>query len=116
MAWCRRQRGGRATTQPFFSSSISTASKHHLVVAHEVTNVGHDRATLASMAELARDASGLKSLTVVADRGYFDGEEIRACELKGITTYIPKPLTSGAKAEGRFGKQDFVYVAEDDVF
>ena len=107
---------GRGTGIVGYNVQTAVDSKHHLVVAHEVTNVGHDRAALASMAELARDASGLKSLTVVADRGYFDGEEIRACELKGITTYIPKPLTSGAKAEGRFGKQDFVYVAEDDEY
>jgi transposase len=107
---------GRGTGIVGYNVQTAVDSKHHLVIAHEVTNVGHDRAALASMAELARDASGLKSLTVVADRGYFDGEEIRACELKGITTYIPKPLTSGAKAEGRFGKQDFVYVAEDDEY
>jgi transposase len=107
---------GRGTGIVGYNVQTAVDSKHHLVVAHEVTNVGHDRAALASMAERARDASGLKSLTVVADRGYFDGEEIRACELKGITTYIPKPLTSGAKAEGRFGKQDFVYVAKDDEY
>jgi transposase len=38
--------------------------------------------------------------------GYFKDEEILACELIGVTPYVPKPLTSGAKAEGRFGKQD----------
>ena len=52
----------------------------------------------------------------MADRGYFEGEEILACEQAGITPYVPKPLTSGAKAEGRFGKQDFVYIAEDDEY
>jgi hypothetical protein len=39
-----------------------------------------------------------------------------ACEEADITVYLPKPMTSGAKAEGRFGKQDFVYFAEDDVY
>jgi hypothetical protein len=52
----------------------------------------------------------------VADRGYYTGEEIRACEESGITVTLPKPQTSGAKAAGRFGKQDFVYVAADDVY
>jgi transposase len=107
---------GRGTGIVGYNVQTAVDSKHHLIVAHEVTNVGHDRAALASMAEQARDATGSESLTVVADRGYFDGEEIRACELSRITTYIPKPLTSGAKAEGRFGKQDFVYVAEDDEY
>ena len=107
---------GRGTGIVGYNVQTAVDSKHHLIVAHEVTNVGHDRAALASMAEQARDASGLTDLTVVADRGYFDGEEIRACALNGITTYVPKPLTSGAKAEGRFGKQDFVYVPEDDEY
>ena len=57
-----------------------------------------------------------KIATLVADRGYFDGEEIRACEEDGITTFVPKPLTSGSKAEGRFGKQDFVSIAHDDEY
>lgn len=107
---------GRGSGIVGYNVQTAVDSKHHLIVAHEVTNVGHDRAALASMAEQARDASGLTDLTVVADRGYFDGEEIRACALNGITTYVPKPLTSGAKAEGRFGKQDFVYVPEDDEY
>ena len=107
---------GRGTGIVGYNVQTAVDSKHHLIVAHEVTNVGHDRAALASMAQQARDASGLADLTVVADRGYFDGEEIRACALNGITTFVPKPLTSGAKAEGRFGKQDFVYVPEDDEY
>ena len=59
---------------------------------------------------------GATALDVVADRGYFEGEEVMACEDAGITAMLPKPLTSGSKAKGRFGKQDFVYVAADDVY
>src|SRR5262249_61436048 len=76
----------------------------------------NDRAQLSKMAQQARDASGQDALTVIADRGYFKGEEILACEQAGATPIVPKPLTSGAKAEGRFGKQDFVYIPEDDVY
>jgi MmyB-like transcription regulator ligand binding domain/Transposase DDE domain len=85
-------------------------------VAHEVTNIGHDRNQLSKMAEQAREGIGHDALTVLADRGYFKGEEILACDQAGITPYVPKPLTSGAKAEGRFGKQDFVYIVEDDEY
>ena len=42
------------------------------------------------------------------DRGYFNSEEIWACEEAGITVTLPKPMTSNAKAEGRFGKQDLL--------
>ena len=61
------------------------------------------------MAGQAKAAMGADTLDVLADRGYFSGEEILACEALGVTPYVPKPLTSGAKADGRFGKQDFVY-------
>ena len=87
-----------------------------LIVAHEVINVGNDRAQLSAMAKQAEAVLESDRLDVVADRGYFDGEEILACHADGITVTLPKPLTSGAKAKGRFGKQDFVYLAEDDVY
>lgn len=98
--------------------NVQTAvdAKHHLIVAHEVTNVGHERNALATMAKQASVAMGEKDLTVVADRGYFKGEEILACEQVGITAFVAKPQTSGSKAEGRFGKQDFVYIAQDDQY
>jgi hypothetical protein len=88
----------------------------HLIVAHEVTNVGNDCNQLTNMAGQARAATGIENLTVVADRGYFKGEEILQCDEAGITAFVPKPLTSGSKADGYFGKQDFVYVAEDDEY
>ena len=53
---------------------------------------------------------------MLADRGYFSGEEILACEQAGATPYVPRPLTSGAKADGRFGKQDFVYIRDQDAY
>jgi hypothetical protein len=57
-----------------------------------------------------------ENLEAFADRGYFKGEEIHACEQAGITVTLPKPQTSEAKSEGRFGKQDFRYVAEEDIY
>ena len=85
-------------------------------MAHEVTNVGHDRDQLSNMAGQAKEAMGVEALDVLADRGYFEGEEVLACEALGVTPYVPKPLTSRAKADGRFGKQDFIYVADEDVY
>jgi hypothetical protein len=95
-------------------SAVDT--KHHLIVAHEVTNAGSDRGQLSDMTEQARAAIGSEAIEAVADRGYYSGEEIVACEQAGITVYLPKPMTSGLLAKGRFGKQDFVYVAADDVY
>ncbi len=81
-----------------------------------MTNEGTDRAQLAKMAEQTKAALEIDTLDVVADRGYFKGEEILACDEAGITVTLPKPLTSGIKAKGRFGKQDFVYLAAEDVY
>lgn len=98
--------------------NVQTAvdTRHHLIIAHEVTNVGNDRAELSKMAQQARKAGGHDALTVIADRGYFSGEEILACEQAGMMPLVPKPLTSGSKAEGRFGKQDFVYLPEANAY
>ena len=81
-----------------------------------MTNTGSDRSQLASVAKEAKAVLQTEKLEAVADRGYFNGEEILACEQAGITVTLPKPMTSGAKSEGRFGKQDFVYLPEEDVY
>ncbi len=99
-----------------YNVQAAVDTKHHLIVAHEVTNVGNDRAQLSSMAKQTKAALETDRLDVVADRGYFNSTEILACDEDGITVTLPKPLTSGSKAKGRFGKQDFVYLAEDDVY
>jgi transposase len=98
--------------------NVQTAvdTKHHLIVAHEVTNIGIDRNQLTPMAEQARTAIGQTDLTVIADRGYYKSEQIRACQEAGITAIVPKTTTSGARAEGRFDKSDFIYDAEANEY
>ena len=123
--------GQRSTTDPDARSMVSQAkgsglvgynvqtavdAKHHLIVAHEVTNVGNDRSQLSKMARAAREAMGTKKLQAFADRGYFNAPQIKACEDAGITAFVPKPMTSNAKAEGRFDKSDFIYIAKDDEY
>jgi hypothetical protein len=107
---------GKDTGIVGFNLQIAVGAQHHLIVAHDVTNVGSDRHQLVNMAEQARAEMAVETLTVVADRGYYEGEELRACEETGIMVTLPKPLTSGAKAAARFGKQDFVYLAAEDVY
>lgn len=91
--------------------NVQTAvdATNHLIVAHEVMNIGIDRDQLTSMAKQARAAMGTEELTVIADRGYFKGEEIVACHKAGIVAIVPRTTTSGAKADGRFDKRDFIY-------
>jgi len=107
---------GKGTGIVGYNVQIAVDTQHHLIVAHEVTNVCTDRHQLANMAGQARDEMAVETLDVGADRGYYEGLEIRACEEAGIMVTLPKPMTSGAKAAGRFGKQDFVYVAAANVY
>jgi len=107
---------GRGSGVVGHNVQVAVDTEHHLIVTHEVTNVGNDRSQLSSVAKEAKATLGVENLDAVADRGYFNGEEILACEQAGITVTLPKPMTSNSKVEGRFGKQDFRYVAEEDVY
>src|SRR6476619_6637008 len=107
---------GKDTGIVGYNAQAAVDTRNHLIVAHEVTNVGTDRHQLSNMAEQARTEMGVETLDAVADRGYYAGEEIRACEEAGITVTLPKPMTSNSKAAGRFGKQDFRYVAAEDAY
>ncbi|MFC3552519.1 IS1182 family transposase [Lysobacter cavernae] len=107
---------GRGSGMVGYNVQSAVDAKHHLIVAHEVTNVGNDRSQLASIAKLAREAMNIDDISVVADRGYFKGEEILACEEAGITAYVPKPQTSGSQAKGLFGKRDFRFIAEENEY
>jgi transposase len=106
--------GGGSTV----SYNVQTAvdSKHHLIAAHEVTNAAIDRNQLSSMAGKARSALDAETLTVIADPGYYKGEEIVACYDAGITALVPKTDTSSSKAHGRYSKADFRYDAEQNEY
>ena len=107
---------GRGSGVVGYNVQVAVDTKHHLIITHEVTNVGTDRSQLAHVANEAKAALDVEKLDAVADRGYFNSEEILACEEAGITVTLPKPMTSNSKAEGRFGKQDFRYMAEEDFY
>ena len=107
---------GRGSGVVGYNVQVAVDTEHHLIVTHEVTNSGSDRAQLANMAKQAKAVLETETLEAVADRGYFSSLEILACHEAGITVTLPKPQTSGAKSDGRFGKQDFVYLPEEDAY
>jgi transposase len=107
---------GRGSGVVGYNVQVAVDTEHHLIVTHEVTNIGSDRAQLARIVKETKATMQTDTLLAVADRGYFSGEEILACDQAGITVTLPKPMTSGAKSDGRFGKQDFVYLPEEDVY
>jgi transposase len=107
---------GRGSGVVGYNVQVAVDTEHHLIVTHEVTNVGSDRAQLTNIASKAKEALGVDELEAVADRGYFSGKEILGCDKAGIVVTLPKPMTSGIEARGRFGKQDFVYLGDEDVY
>jgi len=107
---------GRGSGVVGYNVQVAVETKHHLIITHEVTNVGSDRSQLSNVAQQAKAVLQTDGLDAIADRGYFSGEEILACQNAGITVTLPKPMTSNSKAEGRFGKQDFRYIPYEDVY
>lgn len=107
---------GRGTGMVGYNVQASVDAQNHIIVAHDVINIGHDRTQLACMAQKTKEAIGSDSLTVLADRGYYKGPELVKCEDSSIKAILPKPLTSNSKAEGRFDKRDFIYEPEADEY
>ena len=107
---------GRGSGVVGYNVQVAVDIEHHLIVTHEVTNSGSDRAQLSNIASQVKDVLGVDKLEAIADRGYFSGEQILACDQSGIAVTLPKPMTSGIEAKGRFGKQDFVYLRDEDVY
>jgi len=107
---------GRGTGIVGYNVQTAVDAKHHMIVAHEVTNVGHDRDQLGTMAKLAKAATGEGKLIALADRGYYEGYEILECDRAGIAALVPKPMTSNNLADGLFDKRDFVYDDKKDEY
>jgi transposase len=107
---------GRGSGVVGYNVQVAVDTGHHLIIAHEVTNSGSDRAQLSKIASQAKEILGVDKLEAVADRGYYSGPEILACHKAAIAVTLPKPVTSGIEAKGHFGKQDFRFVAEEDVY
>jgi len=107
---------GRGSGMVAYNVQSAVDTRHHLIVAHEVTNSGSERSQLSTMAKQAKAALKTDKLDVVADRGYFNSLEILACHNASISGTLPKPITSGNKTKSHFGKQDFRDVKADDVY
>ena len=107
---------GRSSGVVGYNVQVAVETGNHLIVTHEVTTSGSDRSQLARVGKAAKAVLGVDRLEAVADRGYFNSPEILECHEAGITVTLPKPMTSGAKAAGRFGKQDFVYLTDEDAY
>ena len=107
---------GKGTATVGYNVQIAVDAEHHLIVAHEVTNQGYDRHQLVPMAFKAQQATGREKITALADRGYFNGDQVLSCEDTGVLPIVPKTLTSSGAKRGLFTRQDFIYDAEKDHY
>src|SRR3974390_2052013 len=107
---------GRGTGMVGYNVQIAVDTKHHLIVAHEVINEGHDRTQLAAMSKKALEATGQEEITALADRGYYKDEEVLALEGSGVLPCVPKSQTSNNPNRGLFSGQDFIYDAKADHY
>lgn len=107
---------GRGTGMVGYNVQTAVDTTHHLIVEHEVTNVGNDRTQLYNMGKRTKDTLAVDALGVVADRGYYNSHEIRDCENDGVSTYLPKTATSTNMARGLFGRRDFIYKPDEDEY
>ena len=107
---------GRGSGVVGYNVQAAVDAENHLIVAHDVVTTGSDRSQLSRMAQAAKAALLAERLEVVADRGYYNSQEILACDRLGVAVTAPKPQTSGAKAAGRFDRADFRYVPEENVY
>ena len=99
-----------------YNVQIAVDDKHHLIAAHEVTQDGNDRQQLSDMAKQAREGLDVEELSVVGDSGYYSRQELKQCVDAKITPYVCPQKSSSSKAQGRYGKEDFIFEVERDVY
>jgi transposase len=107
---------GRGKAVVGYNVQTAVDAEHHLIVAYDVTNLGHDRTQLEPMALKAQAATGCEQITALADRGYFNGEQVLACEGTGVLPCVPRTDTSSSAKRGFFTRHDFVFDAQNDHY
>jgi transposase len=99
-----------------YNVQVAVDAKHKLFVVQDVTNAVTDVDQLSGIALQAKEALEVDQIKVVADMGYYHGEEIKACEEAVIEPYVAKPLTSANRKLGLYGKEQFTYDSEQDCY
>ena len=99
-----------------YNIQVAVDAKNKLIVEQAVTNQVVDLGLLTQTAEAAREVLGVETIDVVADRGYFNIEDIEACEKTGCVPHVPKPQRGSSVREGLFRKDEFRYDAGLDAY
>lgn len=106
----------KASTEVCYNVQTAVDAKHKLIVEHEVTNEVTDKNQLHSISMRAKGMLGVERLEVVADMGYFDGDQVKKCLGEGVTPYVAKPYTSANQKHGLYTKDEFRYDGKKDCY
>jgi transposase len=109
-------RGPGSWHEVSYNVQISVDAENKLIVDHEVTNACTDTDQLSPMAVRAKETLGVEKLEVLADKGYYNSEQVATCAKNGLAPYIPKPQNSSNKREGLYGKEDFRFDPETNTY
>lgn len=91
-------------------------NKHSLIVDCNVINNPTDHGQLSEMSKRAKKVFGVDSLKVLADKGYYDANDLKICEKENITTYVSKQVFSNSTGEREFYPDRFEYDKEKNVY
>ena len=111
-----RQGGDGRTLDICYNVHASVDAKHSLIVDYEVTNCSADQGELGGIAITAKEVLDVDEMTALADKGYYDGDDIEMLEKNGIACYIATPKTKGIKHNEGFCREDFKYDKETDTY
>jgi transposase len=99
-----------------YNAQLAVDAKHKLIAAEAVANEVNDYQQLANVALEAKANLEFQQAEVVADKGYYNAAEVSRCVDQGITPFIPKADTSANTKQGLYGKSQFRYDAQKDVY
>lgn len=111
-----RQGGDARALDVCYNVQTVVDDKHKLIVDFDIITRPDDKGNLGSMTALAMDAMETETITALADKGYYDGEDIVECEQDGVTCLVAKPSAGGAKHSEGFAREDFIYESENDCY
>lgn len=113
---CRAIKTGIMGRVVGYNVQTAVDTKHHLIVAHDVTNARSDRAQLYPMGKRVQAALGKMDIRLVADKGYYSGVSIKQTQDAGMIPLVPRTHRAEKQANGLFNKGAFQYDQQKDVY
>lgn len=99
-----------------YNIQIVVDGQHSLIVDCEVINNPTDHGQLSDMAGKAQEVFEKKEIKVLADKGYYSTQELKACQEAGLETYVAKQRFANRTEDEGFYSDKFTYDPEQDHY